>query len=78
MLKKKKKSTWTKQIESLPYLKWPVILFVWQSCFDVFLAFQYGTLYSVTGQLRTAIKTRHCDKLPSKSLEQVAIVSRDM
>ena len=74
----KKKGTWTRQIESLLPLKWPVILFVCRSCFDVFLAFQHGTLYNVTDQLRAAIKTRRCDKLQSKSLEQVAIVSPDM
>ena len=73
-----KKSTWTRQIESLLHLKWPVILFVCQSCFGVFLAFQHGTLHNVTDQLQTAIKTRHCDKLPSTSLEQVPIVSPDM
>ena len=73
-----KKSTLTRQIESLLHLKWPVILLVCQSCFDVFLAFQHGTLYNVTDQLRAAIKTRRCDKLQSKSLEQVAIVSPDM
>ena len=48
-----KKSTWTRQIESLLHLKRPVIPLVCQSCFDVFLAFQHGTLYNVTDQLRT-------------------------